>query len=275
MNPKTASVPRHIVLILSLFSLAVTQASRGDEPAPVRTKEVGIKGHCPVSYFKVNKAVKGSPEYSSEYQGYVYHFAGAEEKKAFDESPEKYAPQFGGLCTTALGGSYGNRMAGDPEVFYVRDGRLFLFSSERARKAFDAKPDEYVVKAANLFEQPALKKHCPVAYQMYGERRLGNPQLHVVYRDVVYRLADPKCVEAFKADPERYVPKYHGLCAEGLSRKKRFTVDPTIFLVVDNRTYLFFDDGAKKTFAANSSELIKAADANWPEVKDQQPTIHP
>ena len=83
-------------------------------------KRPELKGFCPAAYLLHGKAMRGDPKYSVTYHGRLYYLSSDEAKKKFQEDPEKYLPQLGGLCTTALGGSYGNRLDGDPEVFDVR-----------------------------------------------------------------------------------------------------------------------------------------------------------
>lgn len=110
-----------------------------------------LEGYCPASYLLTGKAVKGDQQFKSEYQGRVYYLANDQAKQAFDKNPEKYLPQFKGMCTTALGGSYGNRFWADPTVFEVLDGKVYLFSSERAKKAFDTNPAKYIKSGNERF----------------------------------------------------------------------------------------------------------------------------
>ena len=260
----------HLALVLLL---CVAGNSHGQTSAS--DTDLAIRGFSPVAYFTQGKPVRGVAEHQSRFNGYVYYFTGPDEKKLFDAEPLKYAPQFAGLCTTALGGMYGNRIPGDPEVFAIIEGRLFLFSSERAKRSFDARPHEFVDKAARLYTIPALKGYCPASYQMYGEARLGNHQAVVTHRDAHYRLTDDKALEAFKKDPDKYIPAYGGLCADAMSSKRRHAGDPTVFLVIEGRTFLFFDDAARIRFQSNPTENIKKADENWPLIKNDKPTIHP
>ncbi|MEK7731189.1 MAG: YHS domain-containing (seleno)protein, partial [Planctomycetota bacterium] len=203
----------------------------------------------------------------SEYQGSVYYLADSEAKKQFDADPEKFLPQFGGLCTVALGGSYGNRLPSDPAVFRVVDGKLYLFSQERAVKSFDLKPADYIATANERFAKPMIGGYCPVSYQLSGQAVKGDVKFKQTIRAEVYHLASTEAKAAFIKEPDKFIPLYGGLCAEGVARGKRYAAVPTVFAVVDGRTYVFFDAAAKKTFDANPAETIKNAEANWPELK--------
>lgn len=229
--------------------------------------EPALNGYCPASYVLVGKAVKGDPAIRSEYQGKVYFLADAEAKKQFDADPGKFLPQFGGLCTVALGGSYGNRLPSDPTVFRIIDGKLYLFSQERAVKSFDQRPQMYIASAIERFAKPMIGGYCPVAYQLSGEAAKGEVKFQQTIRAEVFYLSSAEAMAAFIKEPDKFIPRYDGVCAEGVSRGKRYGGDPTVFAVVDGRTYLFYDAAAKKAFDADPAEIIKKADSNWPELK--------
>jgi len=253
-----------IVLIVIAVLVLPATAEEAAEPA--------LNGYCPASFILVGKAVKGDPAIRSEYQGSVYYLADAEAKKQFDADPEKFLPQFGGLCTVALGGSYGNRLPSDPTVFRVVDGKLYLFSQERALKSFDPKPAYYIATANERFAKPMIGGYCPVSYQLSGQAVKGDVKFKQTVRAEVYHLSSAEAKAAFIKEPDKFIPLYGGLCADGVAKGKRYAADPTVFAVLDGRTYLFFDAAAKKTFEADLTENIKKADANWPELKKAKAT---
>ncbi len=133
-------------MVLVLSGVAVAES----KPTPE------LKGYCPASYLMDHKAVEGTPDHQLTHNGKLYYFATEKAKAAFQSDPEKYLPQFNGMCTVALGGMYGNRIAPDPEIFEIRDGKVYLFCADRARKLFVKDPDKYIPTAAQRFkEQPA------------------------------------------------------------------------------------------------------------------------
>ena len=85
---------------------------------------VAIGSFDPVAYFD-GSAQEGSASLTSEIDGVTYRFASVENKAAFDADPEKFKPQYGGYCATAM--SEGKVFEVDPANFKVTDGRLFLF----------------------------------------------------------------------------------------------------------------------------------------------------
>lgn len=251
------------MVVTGVFLLSCVAARAGDDAKKTAESDVAIGGYCPVSYQTLSKAVKGDPAFAVEYQGLVYYCADSDAKKVFEVRPSKYAPKYGGLCTTALGGSYGNRMPSDPEIFYVIEGKLYLFSSLRARKAFDRWPNDYIAKADALYELPAINGYCPVSYQQAGKAVKGDAKFARTYRGAVYHFAEEEAAKAFEKDTKRFVPQYDGFCAEGMVREKSFPADPKLFEVINGKTYLFFDEAARKTFLSNPKEHTVKADAAW------------
>lgn len=230
---------------------------------PKPEPKVALGGNCPVSYQTDSKAVKGDAQFSVTFRGWVYHCATAEKKKTFEADPAKYAAQYGELCTTALGGSYGNRLPSDPSVFYVIEGKLYLFSSLRARNAFDRAPSEYIAKADKLYAKPSMFGYCMTSYQIDKKAVEGDPKFTRIYNGLVYQFSSEDAAKAFEKDPVRFIPKYDGFCAEGVSQGKQFPADPKLFTVVDERTYLFFDAKAKSIFDADPKAGIAKADSQW------------
>lgn len=228
--------------------------------------EPALKGYCPAAYSLYGKALKGKPAFQSTHAERLYYLSSAEAKKEFDAHPQKFLPQFDGLCTTALGGSYGNRLPSDPAVFDIRDGRLFLFSSERAKRAYAEGPLWFIARAEAIFEEPALDGYCVVAYQQRSRAMKGSEEFEHSYHGKVYRFTDPRAKAMFIGGPEKYLPKYDGYCAEGVSRGKRYPADPESFVIYTGRTFLFFDAKARIKFAVNPKAMAQKADASWAEM---------
>jgi len=86
---------------------------------------IALKGYDPVTYFRSDKAQKGSQNISADDAGVKYLFANEENKKEFLKTPSKYKPAFEGWCATAVAGGYKYDI--DPENYKITDGRLFLF----------------------------------------------------------------------------------------------------------------------------------------------------
>jgi YHS domain-containing protein len=228
-----------------------------DQAEPIE----GIEGYCPVSYFTDGEPVKGKESLAHDHMGFRYYLSSEAALEQFKKDPGGYVPQHAGLCTTALGGSYGNRFYSDPTVYYVRDGKLYLFSSMRARNAFDRDPPRYIKNCADRFT--AYSGYCPVAYQRRGKAVKGNETFMVSYRFQGLAFEDKEAMDAFMKDPGRYQPQYDGYCASALSRGQKHIGDPKSFAVIDKKTYLFWDDAARDKFVAEAEAKIPLADEQW------------
>ena len=95
------------------------------------TNGIAIHGTDPVAYFTESKAVAGSSEFTTEWNGSTWQFSSAENKDLFVETPEKYAPQYGGFCAYAV--AKGSTASSDPEAWTIHDGKLYLNYSKLVR----------------------------------------------------------------------------------------------------------------------------------------------
>jgi hypothetical protein len=116
----------------ALLALSVMLASFAVGMAQPR---VAIKGYDPVAYFTEGKPVKGDPTISHEWDEARYLFANARNRATFVAAPERYAPQFAGLCATGL--AFGQKVEADPQAWKIVDGKLYLFSSIPAKEMVD------------------------------------------------------------------------------------------------------------------------------------------
>lgn len=99
---------------------------------------VGLKGHDPVSYFTDGRPVKGSPGINYDFDESRYLFSSQKNRERFASSPERYTPQFTGLCATGM--AYGMKAEADPTVWKIIDGKLYVFSSAQAREKIEQDP---------------------------------------------------------------------------------------------------------------------------------------
>ncbi len=115
---------------------------------------VAIKGYDPVAYFTDRQPVKGVAQFSAEYDEATYWFRSAEHRALFVADPDRYAPQFRGLCAISV--SLGMVNEPDPEAWAIADGRLYLFNSKEGVAYFQQQTASVVSKAAEVW--PGLPK---------------------------------------------------------------------------------------------------------------------
>lgn len=112
-------------LFVSLVWLLVGTGFGTSATADDVEKRLAIKGYDPVAYFTESRPMVGDPRFEHEFDGLVFRFASAPHLELFKADPERYAPQYGNLCTAAL--SRGFRVVSDPHNWIIQDGRLHLF----------------------------------------------------------------------------------------------------------------------------------------------------
>jgi YHS domain-containing protein len=118
-------------------------------PEP-RDREPVLRGHDPVGYFTVGMAMPGRPEFQVEHDGLFYRFANETNRRLFITSPDRYVPQFGGLCAQSM--TYAIPAEGDAAAFKIIDGRLYLFSGRSARQYFEMDQERNVRLAWHYWE---------------------------------------------------------------------------------------------------------------------------
>lgn len=94
---------------------------------------LGLRGWDPVSY-QSGAPRMGDAAFAAEHAGARYHFADAASRDAFLADPARFAPRFGGFCQ--FGVALGKKLDGDPQVWRVADGRLFVYAYPAAKEGF-------------------------------------------------------------------------------------------------------------------------------------------
>jgi hypothetical protein len=85
---------------------------------------LALRGYDPVAYFTEGKPALGDFTITAQYEGATYRFVSNDHKALFEKDPAKYLPQYGGFC--AFGTAQGFKVDGDPNVWKIVDGKLYL-----------------------------------------------------------------------------------------------------------------------------------------------------
>ncbi len=139
-----------VVLIVLIGGFAITKKVSpvswglwGDVNA---SSGLALKGYDPVAYFEVGKATVGDSQFSYEWSGANWQFSSAANRDLFAQSPENYAPQFGGFCSFAV--SKGVTADISPNAWHISDGALYLFADEKVKEDWVATIDDGSMKAS-------------------------------------------------------------------------------------------------------------------------------
>jgi YHS domain-containing protein len=142
-----------LLLLLGLAALAafisqhdIVRAQQGIKPqifTEFRSR-LALDGHDPLAYFKAGKPQKGNPAHALAWNGATWHFASAENKAEFAANPQAFAPQFGGYCAWAV--SQGYTAKGDPSVWRIVDGKLYVNYNASVQKTWEKDIPGHVAK---------------------------------------------------------------------------------------------------------------------------------
>ncbi|MEM6901404.1 MAG: YHS domain-containing (seleno)protein [Pseudomonadota bacterium] len=106
---------------------------------------VAVDGNDVVSYFAQQQPLEGSEEFTTVWQNAEWQFSSQDNLEAFEADPERYAPQFGGYCPTAL--AHSDVKIGTPEQFAVISEKLYLNVNYDANLAFRNDSNNLIARA--------------------------------------------------------------------------------------------------------------------------------
>lgn len=134
-----------------LFSCA--QAFGASPDLNLDKNGLALRGYDPVSYFSDNRAERGESDITAEHDGATYYFANENNKEEFLREPRLYTPHYGGFC--AYGVAVGQKFDGDPEVFVVVEGKLYLQLDRATQTLWKSELDKNIAIADRTW--PVIK----------------------------------------------------------------------------------------------------------------------
>ncbi|MFY0596922.1 MAG: hypothetical protein JXQ85_10865 [Cognatishimia sp.] len=130
---------------IALASSIATSALAAGVEVNASNTGLALQGYDPVAYFTEGQATPGDYKISSVYNEATYRFASEEHKATFEANPEAYLPQYGGYC--AFGAAMGFKFDGDPELWKIVDGELYLNLAKDIQERWEGDIPGYIVKA--------------------------------------------------------------------------------------------------------------------------------
>lgn len=143
---------------IAILIISISAAFAGAE-VNVTTTGLALRGVDPVSYFKSGAPQTGDFKITAVYDGAIYRFSTEKNKVAFVSDPGKYLPQYGGYC--AMGLKMGQKLDGDPAVWSIIGGKLYLNIAPAVKKMW-RKDTAANITAANA-KWPEVKDKDPSA----------------------------------------------------------------------------------------------------------------
>ncbi len=147
-----------------------------------------------------------------------------------------------------------SRAAAAPFVFFTILAALACGSPTWAMSPIDP---------VNAADGVALKGYDPVAYFTSGDAREGTEQYGHRWKGATYRFSSAENLELFKAEPQKYAPRYGGYCAIAMAHNRIADIDPERWTIVDGKLYLNSNRFGHALWSVNKSRNIRSGDENW------------
>ena len=112
----------------------------------------------------------------------------------------------------------------------------------------------------------AIKGYDTVAYFTDRKTIVGREEFEYRFAGVVWRFGNESNRAAFAADPQIYMPRFGGYDPVGIARGVSTPGYPQLWVLVNDRLYLFYTAGARAAFIADPAAMIAAAESRWAEV---------
>ena len=109
----------------------------------------------------------------------------------------------------------------------------------------------------------------PVAYFTDQKPVEGKADFELTHAGAIWRFHNEGNRAAFAADPDVYMPRFGGYDPVGISRGLATPGYPALWVVHDERLYLFYTAEARAAFIANPNAVIASAAARWSTVKSE------
>jgi len=136
------------ILTLGFAAATATMISARTARARIFTgfiEGTAVGGYDAVAYHTQGEAVPGDPDITLSHEGATWRFASEENRTLFEANPDAYAPEYGGHCAWATAQGY--LAQGDPEIWRIFDGRLFLNATQGVNRRWLRNVDGFIVEA--------------------------------------------------------------------------------------------------------------------------------
>ena len=115
------TIKEHVLPLIIVLVMAFPALALADSTA---YSTVGVGGYDLVSYRTGEKPQIGNGNHLVVHDGVTYLFTSKRNMKKFKANPAKFLPVYGGWC--AYGVAVGKKFVGDPDVWEIVDGKLYL-----------------------------------------------------------------------------------------------------------------------------------------------------
>jgi hypothetical protein len=136
---------RHSLLLIATVVMVFAEFATAETVTPPSGRRVALSGYDPVAYFTLGHPEKGSEKFWFAFDDGIYQFKNAEHRAMFAAEPERYAPQYAGLCAAGLSNGY--KHEADPEAWAIVNSKLYVMALKERIEQFKRDPDSFINKA--------------------------------------------------------------------------------------------------------------------------------
>lgn len=129
--------------ILAVLGVAFAVALGAQNAQAGNQLAVALSGYDTVSYHD-GTPLQGEARFNHFHNGAIWYFASEENRDTFKSDPAKYAPAYDGYCSWAA--SQGYKAPGDPMVWQVVDGTLYVQVHPRAQSLWSEDIPMYIAQ---------------------------------------------------------------------------------------------------------------------------------
>ena len=104
-----------------------------------------------------------------------------------------------------------------------------------------------------------------------ARQSVGAPQRGPHERAVALDRQGAEHLDAFKANPDKYLPQYGGFCAFGAALGKKFDGNPRLWKIVNGKLYFNLNEEIVSKWVTDIPGNIAKADQNWKKIAAKRP----
>jgi hypothetical protein len=134
-----------------------------------------------------------------------------------------------------------------------------------ASTAILAATTEWVI--VNRYTGLAIDGYDPVAYFIDAAPKHGRAELELRSAGATWRFRNEGNRSAFASAPGTYAPSFGGHDPMAVARGAAAPGHPELWLIAEQRLYLFYSAEARAAFARDPASAIEAAERHWPELQ--------
>lgn len=150
---------------------------------------------------------------------------------------------------------------------------FFIFATILGTACWSQDQTERDVSKFNLTEEGlGLKGFDPAVYLLNENAQavIGNKDISVKYKNVVYLFASEDNKKSFIASPDQNEPTYGGWCAWAMAQGSLVDIKPEFYLINNGRVHFFVNRRARDNFARDVNTYEKQADTNWEQILSER-----